>query len=124
MNDSMIGSTLHLVVAREDDTVRITAHDDDGSTIGTATFDAAAAPHPATFSIAVTPAERGRGVGTALFGRLLDEAAELGVEWLTCTGPADDELLRLAATSGSVCARRVRGDIAKAVFLVPHRPAA
>jgi GNAT superfamily N-acetyltransferase len=76
--------------------------------------------HPRQIDLVVQPAARGNGVGTALFERLLQEAGAHGIAWLTFTGPADDALLRMAATSGSICARRVAGNLAKSVILVPE----
>lgn len=110
--------------SRGDGVVSITASDDAGTIVGSAVFDTAASPHPVSFVLEVAPEARGNGVGRALFAALLDEASAAGIEWLTYTGPADDTLLRLAATSGAVCARRVADGTAKSVVLVPQHSAA
>lgn len=118
------GSHVRIEVSITPDRLLLRAVDASGQDVGTATCDLTPSEHPHRFRVDVAEPSRGRGIGTALFTRLLDVAAGEGLEWLTFTGPADDALLRMAATSGTICARRVKGNLAKSVVLVPERHAA
>jgi GNAT superfamily N-acetyltransferase len=118
------GSHVNIEISATPDRLLLRAVDETGHDVGTATCDLAPSEHPHRFAVDVAEAARGRGIGTALFTRLLAAASDRDLEWLTFTGPADDALLRMAATSGTICARRVKGNLAKSVVLVPERHAA
>lgn len=118
------GSQVSLEVAEDGLMLVIRVRDDAGDGLGIATCDLTPSTHPRSISVEVAASARRRGVGTALFKCLIEEAEDRGIAWLTYTGPADDALLRMAATSGSICARRVNGDLAKSVILVPEHRAA
>ena len=118
------GTRVRIDVATTPEQLLLRAVDDRGQDVGTATCDLTAGPQPHSITVEVPEELRNRGIGTVLFTRLVAAASDRDIEWLTFTGPSDDALLRLAATSGSICARRVQGNMAKSVVLVPSRHAA
>jgi GNAT superfamily N-acetyltransferase len=118
------GTHVTFETTADDRVLTIRARDDAGRVVGQATCDLAGGVHPRAFDLVVAEGARGNGVGTALFEQLLVEAGLRDIAWLTFTGPVDDALLRLAASSGSICARRVTGNVARSVVLVPDPAAA
>lgn len=114
------GATIDVWIHDEFDCVTVTAWDDRGDLVGTAWFRTDRPGHPAAASVEVTPAQRGRGIGSVLLSQLLAEASARGIRWLTWSLPADDPAVAgLAKASHAICARRVECGRATSAILVP-----
>ena len=114
------GGEVDLWTYADDERVTVTAWTAQGDLVGLAWFDTTTAPHPEAAFVEVTPSQRRRGIGTALFRQLVVEAAARWVTMLTWTHPADDPAVRhLEAATSAPCARRVDHGRAKSTFFVP-----
>ena len=114
------GGEVDLWASTDDEQVTVTAWTSTGDLVGLARFDTTPSDHPREAELQVTSSQRRRGIGAALFRRLVVEAAARGVTMLTWTHPADDVAVRhLEAESDAACARRVDHGRTKSTIFVP-----